>query len=78
MVATGPCPLLMWAHAPLSAGQPYLGSYISLELHSPAGALPFTRMGGGGGPGKWCKLKVQKKSHKHSRLKTVLYMKFCV
>jgi hypothetical protein len=46
MEATGPCPLLRWAHAPLSAGLPYLGSYISLELHSPAGALPFPRRGG--------------------------------
>ena len=47
MLATGPCPLLRWAHAHLSAGPPYLWSYISLELHSPAGALPFPRRGGG-------------------------------
>ena len=46
MLATGPCPLLRWAHANLSAGPPYLWSYISLELHSPAGALPFPRRGG--------------------------------
>ena len=45
MLATGPCPLLRWAHAHLSAGPPYLWSYISLELHSPAGALPFPRRG---------------------------------
>ena len=45
MLATGPCPLLRWAHAHISAGPHYLWSYISLELHSPAGALPFPRMG---------------------------------
>ena len=46
MLATWPCPLLRWDHAHLSAGPPYLWSYISLELHSPAGALPFPRRGG--------------------------------
>ena len=45
MLATGPCPLLRWAHAHLSAGPPHLWSYISLELHSPAGALPVPRRG---------------------------------
>ena len=49
MLATGPCPLLRWAHAHLSAWPPYLWSYISLELHSLAGALPFPRSVRGGG-----------------------------
>ena len=75
MLATGPCPLLRWAHAHLSAGPPYLWSYISLELHSPAGALPFPRRGR-------ARPMVQNKSAQEipqkSRLKTVLYMKFCV
>ena len=77
MLATGPCPLLRWAHAHLSAGPPYLWSYISLELHSPAGALPFPRRGGVA-PGQWCNKKVQKKPPKIPAQNCTVYKVLCL
>ena len=76
MLATGPCPVLRWAHTHLSAGPPYLWSYISVELHSPAGALPFPRRGGGARP--MVQNKRAEEITNNSMLNSVLYTKFCV